>query len=87
MSGAYSVDKAFRLSYQEICGEKIWFQQELPSSEEYHRAINSLKRHSNTVDYIITHTAPRAIITRITNGYPDDHDRELTGFLTGYITK
>lgn len=80
MGGAYSIDKAFRLQYQSRYGEKIWFEQELPSAEEYRRAINSLKNHNNKVDCIITHTAPRTIIPRITGGYPDDHDRELTGF-------
>jgi predicted phosphohydrolase len=80
MGGAYSVDKAFRMSYQEICGEKIWFEQELPSPEEYRRAIQNLEANNNTVDYVITHTAPRSMIPRIIHSYPDDHDRELTGF-------
>lgn len=81
MGGAYSMDKAFRLKYQSVCGEKIWFAQELPSAEEYRRAIHSLKCHDNKVDYIITHTAPRTVIPRMIGRYPDDHDRELTGFL------
>lgn len=81
MGGAYSIGKAFRMRYQEICGEKIWFEKELPSPEEYRRAIQNLEASNNKVDYIITHTAPRSIIPRIIHGYPDDHDRELTGFL------
>lgn len=81
MGGAYRIDKAFRLSHQEICSEKIWFEQELPSPEEYRRAISNLEKCNNTVDYIITHTAPRSILPRIIHSYPDDHDRELTGFL------
>ena len=81
MGGAYSIDKAFRMRYQEICGEKIWFEKELPSPEEYRRAIQNLGVNNNTVDYVITHTAPRSIIPRIIHSYPDDHDRELTGFL------
>lgn len=81
MGGAYSIDKAFRLSYQEICGEKIWFDQELPSPEEYHRAIANLTAVNFTVDYIVTHTAPKCLIPRITSGCPEDHDLELTGFL------
>ena len=81
MGGAYSIDKAFRMRYQAICGEKIWFAQELPNSMEYNRAIDNLKSHDYKVDYIITHTAPRPMIPRIIGGYPDDHDRELTGFL------
>lgn len=81
MGGAYSIDKAFRMRYQEICGEKIWFEKELPSPVEYRRAIQNLGANNNTVDYVITHTAPRSIIPRIIHSYPDDHDRELTGFL------
>lgn len=80
MGGAYSMDKAFRLWHQECTGEKIWFEQELPTAEEYQRAIQSLQDHSNRVDYILTHTAPRSVIPRIIAAYPDDHDRELTGF-------
>lgn len=81
MGGAYSTDKAFRLKYQAICGERIWFHQELPTAEEYQRAIRNLKEHHLKVDYVISHTAPRSIIPRVTLGYPDSHDLELTGFL------
>ena len=81
MGGAYSIDKAFRLEYYNICWEKIWFHQELPNADEYHRAIEALSSAGHKVDYIITHTAPRSIIPRITGGYPDPHDSELTGFL------
>lgn len=81
MGGAYSIDKAFRMSYQDICGDKIWFEQELPSAEEYRRAINTLQKASMKVDYIITHTAPRTIIPRVIGKAPNPHDAELTGFL------
>lgn len=81
MGGAHSTDKAFRLKYQSVCGEKIWFHQELPTAEEYQYAIRNIKEHHYKVDYIISHTAPRSIIPRITKGYPDSHDLELTGFL------
>ena len=81
MGGAHSMDKEWRLRYQQVCGEQIWFPEELPSAEEYRRAIRSLEEHRHRLDYIITHTAPRTIIPRIMGRYPDDHDRELTGFL------
>lgn len=81
MGGAYSMDKAWRLRYQEICGEKIWFERELPSAEEYRRAIHTLEQRQHRVDYIITHTAPRTIIPRVIGKHPDPHDAELTGFL------
>lgn len=81
MGGAYSMDKAWRLRYEEICGQRIWFEQELPGPEVYHRAIRALEERHHQVDYIVTHTAPRSIIPRIIGKYPDPHDAELTGFL------
>ena len=81
MGGAHSMDKAFRMSYFNICGQPIWFEDELPSPKEYHRAIANLREHHMDVDYIITHTAPRTIIPRVIHKSPDMTDGELTGFL------
>ncbi len=81
MGGAHSMDKAFRMKYFEVCGEKIWFEEELPSKDEFNRAIASLRAHNMEVDYIVTHTAPRTIIPRIIHAAPDMTDAELTGFL------
>lgn len=81
MGGAYSMDKAFRLSHQALTGEKIWFEQELPNAEEYHRAIHTLQGAGMKVDYIITHTAPTYIIPLVIKKMSDPHDAELTGFL------
>lgn len=33
------------------------------------------------VDFIVTHTAPRTVISRITHAAPNMADAELTGFL------
>ena len=74
MGGAYSIDRYSRkLNYS-------YWKEELPSNEEYHNAVNNLKTHNNSVDIIITHTAPKKIIYRM-GSYPDNHDLELTGFL------
>lgn len=81
MSGAYRIDRDFRMAYFKTCGEKILFEQELPTQAEYHRAIETLQMCNHCVDYIITHTAPRSIIPRVIRKYPDPHDAELTGFL------
>lgn len=72
--GAYSIDRYMRTEHVS------WWKQELPCDEEYKEAVKNLKLHNNTVDYIITHTAPREIIRRM-GRYPDMHDAELTGFL------
>lgn len=56
MGGGYSIDKCFRTE------GVSWWTQEMPSEEEYHRAIINLERVNNQVDYIITHTAPSETI-------------------------
>lgn len=80
MGGAYSVDRAFRQQYFDRTGEKIWFEEELPNNEEYNRAVANLNHCGRSVDYIITHTAPAAVIYRLTNGMPDSNEKELAGF-------
>lgn len=74
MGGAYSIDRYMRRE------GLSWWKEELPSPEEYHRAVKSLEECGKTVDYIVTHTAPREIIRRM-GKQPDAHDLELTGFL------
>lgn len=80
MGGAYSMDKARRIAYELEYGTPIWFERELPTAHEYRRAVNSLQEANFQVDYILSHTAPRSVISRL-GSYPDEHDRELTGFL------
>lgn len=81
MGGGYSRDKAWRLQYEKVYGEKIWFKQEMPTPEQYLRAIATLETRDMKVDYIITHTAPRTIIPRLIYRAPDPHEAELNGFL------
>lgn len=51
--GAYSVDKYWRL----LTGNH-WFPEEQPSQEIKEDVENAIIRHSNEVDYVLTHTAP-----------------------------
>lgn len=74
MGGAYSIDRYMRYE-----GLSYW-KEELPDNSEYKEASKNLKECGFKVDYILTHTAPRAII-RWMGKYPDAHDMELTGFL------
>lgn len=74
MGGAYSRDRAMRVE-----GLSYW-KEELPSREEYEEAARNLAFHRFSVDYIITHTAPREMIRRM-GREGDPHDAELTGFL------
>ena len=81
MGGGYSIDKSWRMNYERTGGQKIWFPQEMPSAEEYRRAIATLEGCEKKVDYILTHTAPRIIIPRVLHKNPDPHEGELNGFL------
>lgn len=81
MGGGYSIDKAWRMKYEAAGGAKIWFEDELPSAEEYRRAIGNLRERDMKVDCILTHTAPRTIIPRVIGRAPDPHEAELNGFL------
>lgn len=74
MGGAYSRDRAMRVE-----GLSYW-KSELPVREEYDEAARNLALHRFSVDYIISHTAPREIIHRMGRQI-DPHDAELTGFL------
>lgn len=68
LGGAYSTDRQGRtLGY-------TWFEEELPSKEEYEEAWKNLKAYNYEVDYIITHTCPYEVITEL--GY-ECHDEEL----------
>ena len=74
MGGAYSIDRPSRIR------NISYWDEELPSNEEYQEAISNLKKYEYNVDYILTHTAPREIIRQM--GYnPVSQDLEMTGFL------
>ena len=55
-----------------------WWQEELPSDEEYVEALQTLERLDWKVDYIITHCAPTAIQQKINPSFKSD---KLTDFL------
>ena len=55
-----------------------WWQEELPSDEEYAEARQTLERLNWKVDYIITHCAPTAIQQKINPSFKPD---KLTDFL------
>lgn len=72
--GAYSIDRYMRLK------NISYWEQELPTNEEYKWAVENLKAHDMRADYILTHTAPSEMIRRL--GYvPDPHEMELSGYL------
>lgn len=75
MGGAYSVDKYMRTE------NVSWWKEELPTNEEYAEATKNLKENDFSVDYIISHTAPREIIRKMGSNPDFAKDSELTGFL------
>jgi hypothetical protein len=66
--GAYSADRSWRTL------GLTWFEEELPSQEEYEEAWKNLENCDYKVDYIITHTGPYKITTKM--GY-ECHDEAL----------
>lgn len=60
--GAKSVDKEHRTE------GVSWWPEEEPSFSECNHGIDELAKHNNTVDYIITHTAPSSIIKILDEG-------------------
>lgn len=57
--GAYSVDRAYRRE------GVSWWKEELPTAEEYDLGLDALEKRGFKVNYIITHTAPQAVVERL----------------------
>ena len=72
MGGATSHDKIYRKEHIS------WWQEEVPSLDEMNRGIEALDANNWTVDYVLTHCAPRGIQTMIEDWYEND---ELTSYL------
>lgn len=72
MGGAASHDKEYRKEHIS------WWEAEMPSTAEMEAAINALDVNGWSVDYVITHCAPRSIQLMLASWYEND---ALTGFL------
>lgn len=73
MGGAYSPDRILRTE------GKNWWADELPSSEDYRTAGETLEKCGYKTDYVITHTVPESVIHYI-GAVPFKEDAELTGY-------
>lgn len=71
MGGASSHDKKYRIE------NRNWWSQELPSDEEYQKAICNLELYNWKVDYIITHCISDSIQRTISTAYEEN---KLTNF-------
>ena len=66
MGGARSIDKESRIEHIS------WWEQEIPSNEEMERAVKALDKFGWTVDYVVTHCAPRSVQTLLSPWYKND---------------
>lgn len=57
--GALSIDKEYR-----ILGTSYW-EEEIPSIEDFHRARNNLIRNDCKVDYLLTHTCSDIVVKEL----------------------
>lgn len=78
--GAYSTDRWMRAH------KYSWWDEELPSNEEYKHAGETLIRCGYKADYILTHAAPIRMIYSMRHA-PDRHEIELVNFLEWLYTE
>lgn len=75
LGGAYSIDKAYRTP------GISWFEEEIPTREEYEEGWRNLEKADFQVDYILTHTAPREVVAAMGYGEMSDDEIELRQYL------
>lgn len=77
MGGAHSVDKAYR-----TLGISYW-EEEIPSYQEFQYAAANLQQYDDKVDYIISHTGPNSLVHHL---FPyEDATDSVTNFLEKYV--
>lgn len=57
-----------------------WWKEEMPSDEEYEKAVHNLEKANWTVDYVLSHCAPDSIQNKLDAFGCYEHDK-LTNFL------
>lgn len=77
MGGAESIDKAQRRL------NITWWEAEIPSFEEFDRGQSEIIECDNTVDYVVTHTAPRRVISMYMNACRDVYIQEFASQYVG----
>lgn len=66
LGGASSHDKWCRTQ------DVSWWEEEIPSKAEFDHAVDSLEKANWSVDYIITHCAPKGVQQRLATWYEND---------------
>lgn len=72
--GAFSVDRNSRIE------GVSWFEEELPTKEEYEEGWKNLNKNDFTVDYVISHTAPREVVAALGFGGYDEAEEQIDEF-------
>lgn len=75
--GAHSIDKAYR-----TLGISYW-EEEIPSYQEFQHAAANLQKYNDKIDYIISHTGPNSLVHHL---FPyEDATDPVTNFLEKYV--
>ncbi len=72
--GAYSVDRDSRIKGY------TWFEEELPSEDEYEEEWKNLEKANFQVDYVITHTAPEEVVAELGFGSYEEAEEQTREF-------
>lgn len=78
LGGAFSTDRLIR-----ELNHSFW-NEEIPSSREIEEARESLARYGYSVDYVLTHQCPPAVITEIFHESPKREELEFLGHLNDF---
>lgn len=72
--GAFSIDRAYRTL------NKSWWEEEIPTDEDYKNGNNNLENCEYKVDYIVTHTCPVNLIVRLGSYHAAAEERQLQNY-------
>ena len=82
--GAKSIDRESRKSIKEIDRSNFkeykkvsWWERELPTFQEHQNALKNLAKYNNRVDFILTHTAPKPIVEKMSLEFDIDSQKIL----------
>ena len=73
--GAFSIDRAYRTL------NKSYWEEEIPSEEDYENGNKNLKACDYKVDYVITHTCPLNLIPSLGGYHSAMEERQLQNYL------
>ena len=68
-SGAASIDSDWRKEYEKDTGIKIWWENEVPSFEDYTLAVKTLEKNDFEFDFFLSHTCTPELKGSVLNSY------------------